>query len=57
MELLVDIPNSHALLDICRTNALTKLDDELGDLLDINDILALFRVFLILDDLGTSSDL
>ncbi len=51
------LPNAHALFNICRTDTLTEFDDELGDLLDVNDILALVRVLFILNDFGTPSDL
>jgi hypothetical protein len=50
-------PYSHALLDICRAHSLSQVDDELGDLLDVDDVFALLRVLLILDDLGASCDL
>ena len=51
------LPNSHALFDICRGHAVAELDNEFGDLLDIDDIFTLFGLFLILNYLGTASDL
>ena len=52
-----DLPNPHPLFDICGGHALTKLDNKLSDLLDIDDIFALFGFFLILYYLGTAGDL
>lgn len=48
-------PDSHAFLDICRTHALAQVDNKLGDLLHVDDIFALVRVLLILNDLGATS--
>jgi hypothetical protein len=50
-------PYSHTLLDICRTNPLTEIDDELGYLLDVDDIFTLLGILLILNDLRTPGDL
>ena len=50
-------PYSHALFNICRRHALAELNNELGDLFNVDDIFALIIVFFILDDLGTSGDL
>ena len=52
-----NVPYPHALLNIRRTNSLSQVDDELGDLLDVDEVLALVRILLILDDLGTSCHL
>lgn len=51
------LPYSHALLDICGGYTLPEVDDELGDLLDVDDIFALLRVLFIGDDLGAAGDL
>ena len=48
------VPYSHTLFYVCGTNPLTELDDKFRDLLDVDDILALFGVFLVLYYLGTS---
>lgn len=53
----MDLPDSHAFFDICRTHALPQVDNELGDLLHVDDIFALVRVLLILNDLGAASNL
>lgn len=54
---MVTVPYSHAFFYVCRANPLTELDDEFGDLLDVDDIFALVRVFLVLYYLRTSRDL
>lgn len=54
---MVNIPNTHALLDIRRTDSLAQVDDELGNLLDVDDIFALFSVFAFLNDLGATRHL
>lgn len=54
---VMDVPDTHALLDIRRADALAQVDDELGDLLDVDDIFALFRILLVLYDLRTPCDL
>ena len=51
------LPNSHSLFNICRGHSFAELDDELGDLLDVDDIFALFGLFLVLYYLGAASDL
>lgn len=53
----MNVPYSHAFLDICRTDSLPQIDDELCDLLDIDDIFVLLGVLLISNDLGTSRHL
>ena len=40
-EMMDGSPYSHALFDVCRGDPFTELYDELGDLLDVDDIFAL----------------
>lgn len=54
MQRDVDLPDSHAFLDICRTHTLAQVDNELGDLLHVDHIFALVRVLLILNDLSAA---
>ena len=51
------IPYSHALFNIGGGDTLAELNDEFGNLLDVDDIFALVGVFLVLDDLGAAGDL
>ena len=51
------LPDSHAFLNIRRTNSLAKLNHKFGYLLDVNNIFALLRVLLVLYYLGTPCDL
>lgn len=53
----MDLPDSHAFLNICRTHALSQVDNELGNLLHVDDMFALVRVLLVLDDLRAASHL
>lgn len=48
-------PNSHAFLDICWGHLLTEVNNKLGKLFHVNDILGIVRVGV--DDLGTASNL
>lgn len=54
---LCSIPNSHALFDICRTHSFPQVDDELGDLFDVDHIFALVGILLILDNFCTARHL
>lgn len=47
--------NAHAFLDICGCYLLGQIDDKFGKLLDVDDVLGIFRVRI--DDFGASSNL
>lgn len=51
------IPYSHTLLNICRRNTFTQVDNKLGDLLDIDNVFGLVRVIVALDDLRATRHL
>ena len=50
----VFLPYSHALFNIRGADTVAKLDDKLGNLLDVDDILALGLVLIVGNDLGAS---
>ena len=50
MSSCADLPNAHALLDICGCHPVSKPNDEFGNLLDVYDIfILLIGSFLTLD--------
>ena len=49
--------DAHAFFYIRRTDSLAELDDEFGDLFDVDDIFALVVVLLVLYYLGAAGDL
>lgn len=51
------LPNSHAFLNICRTDPLTELNHKFGYLLDVDNIFALLRILLVLYNLRTPCNL
>lgn len=47
--------NTHALLNVCRCHRISKIDDKLCKLLDINDVLGIIRIGI--DDFCAACDL
>lgn len=50
-----NLPNSHTLFNVCRSNIIGKIHNKLGELLHIDDVFRIIRISI--DDFGTSSNL
>lgn len=51
------LPDSHALLNICRADTFSQIDNELGNLLNVDHIFVLLWIFFVRNDLGAAGHL